>query len=163
MAEPLSIATVSLDGGGRIGICRLPGMLGHLDSDVREIVDWNPAIVVSMTERSEMERCGSGGLGAELAKASIDWVHLPIRDYGAPSDDSARAWPVLAARLHKLLGEGRAVLLHCRGGQGRSGMIALRLLVDRGEGTRAALARLRSARPGAVETDDQMAWASAGR
>jgi hypothetical protein len=41
-------------------------------------------------------------------------------------------------------------------------MIALRILVERGEGGEAALARLRSVRPGAVETPEQLAWASAG-
>jgi hypothetical protein len=163
MDEALSIATVSIDGGGRIGLCRLPGLLGDLGSDIRAIVDWNPKIVVSMTDKSEMDRCGSGNLGADLAKASIDWFHLPIRDYGAPDDNGAMAWPGLAARLHKVLREGGSVLLHCRGGRGRSGMIALRLLVERGESAKVALGHLRSARPGAVETDAQLAWASAGR
>jgi hypothetical protein len=162
MAQALSIGTLLLDGGGRIGICRLPGLLGDLRSDIEAIVDWSPRIVVSMTEKSEMDRCGSGQLGAELTKAGIGWFHLPIRDYGAPNDDSAAAWPGLARRLHRVLDEGGAVLLHCRGGQGRSGMIALRLLVERGAGTRSALARLRAARPGAVETEAQMAWASDG-
>ena len=41
-------------------------------------------------------------------------------------------------------------------------MIALRLLVERGADGHDALANLRSVRPGAVETDDQLAWALAG-
>jgi protein-tyrosine phosphatase len=162
MEQALSIAALPLDGGGRIGICRLPGLRGDLASDVRVIVEWQPKIVISMAERPEMEQCGSENLAAELAKAGIDWFHLPIRDYGAPDGNSATAWPDLATRLHKVLDEGGAVLLHCRGGLGRSGMIALRLLVERGEGAEAALARLRLARPGAVETPEQLAWASAG-
>ena len=40
-------------------------------------------------------------------------------------------------------------------------MIALRLLVERGADPEAALKRLRAVRPGAVETDDQFAWAVA--
>jgi protein-tyrosine phosphatase len=162
MAEALAIATVSLENGGRLGICRMPGLSGDLASDVRAIVDWKPRIVVSMTEQAEMNRYGGGNLATLLADASIEWRHLPIRDYGEPQGASRDAWPKLAAHLHKVLDEGRAVLLHCRGGQGRSGMIALRLLVERGEDASGALARLRSARPHAVETDAQMTWASAG-
>ena len=60
------------------------------------------------------------------------------------------------------LARGEGLLLHCRGGQGRSGMIALRLLVERGEAPDAGLTRLRQARPGAVETAAQLAWASGG-
>ena len=115
-----------------------------------------------MTERAEMDRYGGGDLVALLASASIEWRHLPIRDYGEPQGTSRDDWPKLAARLHEVLDEGGTVLLHCRGGQGRSGMIALRLLVERGEDTSSALARLRSGRPRAVETDAQLAWASAG-
>jgi len=162
MAEPLSIATVSLAGGGRLGICRLPGLTGDLASDVRAIVDWKPRIVVSMTEQAEMERHGGGDLARLLAGASIEWHHLPIRDYGEPQNASRDAWPKLAAHLHEVLDARGAILLHCHGGRGRSGMIALRLLVERGEDANSALARLRSARPHAVETEAQLAWASAG-
>jgi hypothetical protein len=162
MIEAFSIATVSLDGGGRIGICRLPGLSGDLASDVKAVVEWRPAIVVSMTEQAEMDRCGSGRLGAALADAAIEWFHLPIRDYGGLEAEGKAAWPGLAMRLHGILDDGGAVLLHCRGGMGRSGMIALRILVERGEEASRALARLRSARPGAVETPAQFLWASNG-
>jgi hypothetical protein len=39
-------------------------------------------------------------------------------------------------------------------------MIALRLMVEDGEAPDAALARLRAARPCAVETNAQMRWAT---
>ena len=107
-----------------------------------------------------MDRGGCGNLGARLAQAAIGWFHLPIRDYGGPEGTSRESWPNLAARLHETLDKGGAVLLHCRGGQGRSGMIALRLLVERGEEVNRALAQIRAVRPGAVETDAQVQWAS---
>ena len=40
-------------------------------------------------------------------------------------------------------------------------MIALRLMVERGEASSVAFERLRALRPGAVETDAQRAWAEA--
>lgn len=162
MGEALTIATVPIAGGGRIGVCPLPGRFGDLASDLNAIIEWHPEIVVSMTVQAEMDRCGAGNLGALLADASIDWVHLPIRDYGGPTGANKEAWPGLAARIHGVLDQGGAVLLHCRGGHGRSGMIALRILVERGEDVDKALARLRAARPGAVEGEAQLAWASQG-
>jgi len=53
--------------------------------------------------------------------------------------------------------------VHCRGGCGRSGMIALRLMIEIGEAADDALARLRAVRPCAVETPQQLRWATAGR
>ena len=54
------------------------------------------------------------------------------------------------------------MLVHCRGGCGRSGMAVLRLMVEAGEAPEEALARLRAVRPCAVETEAQMDWARRG-
>ncbi|MCT7373853.1 hypothetical protein [Chelativorans salis] len=162
MSTAFAIATVSVESGGRVGVCALPGRFGDLASDVFTIAAWRAEIVVSMTEEAEMKEYGAHGLGALLADAAIDWAHLPIRDYGGPSGIAEEAWPALAARLHDILDRGGGVVLHCKGGQGRSGMVALRLLVERGEPVEEALARLRAIRPGAVEGRAQLIWASQG-
>ncbi len=151
--EPFVIATLPLAGGGRLGVCRLP----WLPEDLAPILAWRPAAVVSMTELAEMGPCM--GLEQAAGAAGIAWLHLPIRDFSGPGGAAREAWPEVARRLHGILDGGGSVLLHCRGGKGRSGMIALRLMVERGEAADVALARLRRARPGAVETAEQLAWA----
>ncbi|MGL4974041.1 MAG: tyrosine-protein phosphatase [Bosea sp. (in: a-proteobacteria)] len=158
--EPFTIATLTLANGARIGICRLPGRSGDLAGDVARIADWDAALVVSMTEADEMAAKGAGGLDAALYEASIGWRHFPIKDYGAPADADTR-WPPLSRELHAALDQGKAVLLHCAGGKGRSGMVALRLLTERGVEPEAALAMIRDVRPGAIETEEQVAWGSA--
>jgi len=153
------IVTIDLGEGGRIGVCPLPGGDGDLSGDMETVCAWNPAIVLSMTEQKEMDACGSGKLGEELNRFEIDWVHFPVPDFGGPAEKESCFWPELAQRLHRILDRGDAVLLHCRGGRGRSGMIALRLMIERGEDPDKALSRLREKRPGAVETDEQRQWA----
>ena len=162
MSERFAIATIAVEGGGRLGISPLPGRCGALASDLDVIADWNPELVVSLTERAEMNEFGAGDLAAGLAARDIDWSHLPIRDLGPPDGAGAASWPRLSRRINAILDDRGGVLLHCRGGKGRSGMILLRLLVERGEAVQHALARLRAARPGAVETDAQMSWARGG-
>jgi protein-tyrosine phosphatase len=88
----------------------MPGLFGELGSDVMAIAEWRPTLVFSLTEHSEMQQQGSENLGVVLANAGIDWLHLPIRDYGAPEGNSRNAWPHLAARLHKILNEGGSIL-----------------------------------------------------
>jgi hypothetical protein len=159
--EPFTIATLELPGGGRLGLCRLPGRSGALQADLAAIRDWGGAVIVSMTEADEMARKGAADLPAGAAEAGMAWRHFPIRDYGAPADADTR-WPPLSAQLHAHLDRGESVLLHCAGGKGRSGMVALRLMTERGVPPDAALAAIRAARPGAVETDAQQGWGSAG-
>ena len=47
------------------------------------------------------------------------------------------------------------LLVHCRGGLGRAGTIAARLLVELGMEPKQAIASVRAVRPGAIETSDQ--------
>jgi protein-tyrosine phosphatase len=160
--EGFTIASLSVQGGGTIGLCRLPGRSGDLAGDVNLLTKWNPSVVVSLTEYAEMAELGAGQLPSSLSARGINWAHLPIKDFGVPEGAVAAEWPALSARLHQALDQGQNVLLHCRGGLGRSGMIALRLLVERGEFFDGALACVRASRPGAVETEAQKSWA-AGR
>ena len=154
-----SIATLGLEEGGRIGVCPLPGRYNLLAEDIETIAAWDPSTVLTLTEMSEMEDMGCEKLGSLLETRGITWKHLPIRDWSGLSDHNAAYWPTLSGQLHAALDRGEGVLTHCRGGQGRSGMIALRLLVERGIEPDTALERLRHVRPGAVETPAQMRWA----
>lgn len=158
--EPFRISDLTFGNGARLGLCRLPGRSGDLAGDIEAIRLWSPAIVVSMTETAEMAEKGAGDLIPELGRISIAHAHFPIRDFGAPESADPR-WPALSSRLHALLDEGGAVLLHCLGGKGRSGMVAMRLMTERGIAGPDALTGIRHVRSGAVETPEQEAWASA--
>lgn len=156
--EQLEIAEVYCSTGGRIGICRLPGRFGRFSADLDEIRLWAPDFVVTMTTQMEMDQANAADLGKQLETLGIGWVHLPVADYGGIGEDNARRWSCVSLELQKILNDGGRVLVHCRGGHGRSGMMALRLLVEQGERPEDAVIRIREARPGAIETDEQMAW-----
>jgi len=81
-----------------------------------------------------------------------------VADFGVPKDDAT--WDGVALQLLELLRQSKRVLVHCKGGCGRSGMAVLRLMIAAGEEPAQALARLRAVRPCAVETEAQLAWAS---
>lgn len=159
LTEPFIIHEIDHGTGGRIALCRLPGRSGHLAEDVTAIAVWRPALLLSLTEREEADTCGAQGLGDLLAARGIRHLRYPIRDFGTPETKDIH-WPMLSPELHGYLDRGDAILLHCLGGKGRSGMIAMRLLVERGLAAGEALERVRTARAGAVETAEQEAWAA---
>ena len=151
-ALQLGIPTITA-GAGRIGIMPLPD-----EESIQDIADWGATLVVSMTTPREMD----GPLAPHLAPRGIAWEHLPIVDFGAPQSDTQREWTRIAPAIIARIAAGEGVIVHCRGGCGRSGMIALRLLVEMGEQPEVALSRLRAVRPCAVETREQYDWAAAG-
>lgn len=148
-------------GGGWLGLCPMPGRAGDYAGDLAKVTQWAPAMVVSMTVDAELTM-GAATLPADLRAAGIVWRHLPVADFAAESTALAQDWASVAAEARAVLAGGGRVLFHCHGGCGRSGMAVLRLLVELGEAPEAALARLRRARPCAVETGDQYDWAAKG-
>jgi ADP-ribosyl-[dinitrogen reductase] hydrolase len=59
--------------------------------------------------------------------------------------------------LHDVLKRGGSIVAHCRGGRGRSGLVAARLLVELGWEPEDAIGAIRSANPKAIETPAQEA------
>lgn len=145
--------------GGTVAITPMPGRTRHYYTDWLRLMDWRPDLVLTMTSQAELDRKGAGTLGTDLANEGVDWLHLPVPDFGVPL---TMDWPAVRDRSLEVLGRKGRVLVHCFGGCGRSGMMVLRLMIAAGEAPDAALTRLRAVRPCAVETDDQMRWACGG-
>jgi protein-tyrosine phosphatase len=146
-------------GGGELALSPMPGRTRHYYTDWLHLLAWRPDLVLTMTTQAELDRKGAGTLGSDLRNEGIGWLHLPVPDFGVPE---ALDWPYVRDEVLATLKQNGRVLVHCFGGCGRSGMIVLRMMIAAGETSDAALARLRSIRPCAVETDDQMRWACQG-
>jgi ADP-ribosyl-[dinitrogen reductase] hydrolase len=83
------------------------------------------------------------------------WFHLPVADVSTPDEGFEQNWVLADDALRTLLRNGRDVLVHCRGGLGRAGTIAARLLIELGMEPAIAIGRVRAVRPGAIETREQ--------
>lgn len=158
----LVIAELPL-GGGVLGIGPMPGRGAAYPADLRDLLAWGPGLALTMTTAEELAAKGAEGLPRDLAESGVQWIHLPIGDYGAPSGATLAAWPEASARARAVLAAGGKVWVHCMGGCGRSGTAALRLMVEVGEEPEPALKRLRAVRPCAVETPEQYHWAAGAR
>mgnify|MGYP005855243075 CR=1 FL=1 len=134
-----------------------PPWARDLAVDLRAIRAWGAGALVSLTEAREEADLGVAGLGAACDRAGLDRYHLPIRDVSVPDDRFESLWVWAGRDLRRRLRAGEDIVLHCRGGLGRSGLIAGRLLVEMGADPDAAIAAIRAARPGAVETRAQEA------
>ena len=165
--SPLQIAQVLSPpaGGGRIGITLCPGkwqarsVSGNwqrdMDTDLQAIRQWGAAAVVTLMPHDELVACQAGHIGAACEQQGMEWYHLPIQDVNVPTPEFETAWLYAGLRLREHLRQGRHVLVHCRGGLGRSGTIAARLLAELGREPDEAVEAVRAARPGAIETLQQ--------
>jgi protein-tyrosine phosphatase len=146
-------------GGGVIALSPMPGGDGDVGRDLLSVIAWRPDLVVTLVEQAELDAEGAADLDASLAQAGVDWRHLPMVDFGTPSVSDDPDWDDVIGNVVVRLSAGDRILVHCRGGCGRSGMAVLRVMIAAGEDADAALLRLRTVRPCAIETDAQMQWA----
>src|SRR5258708_4648592 len=166
LTHPLQIAVVTAGPEfGRVGIAFCPGkydqhaMSGYWDRDLAldldAVRDWGAAAVVTLLEPKELILLRVERLGEEVLRRNILWFHLPIVDVSIPDERFERQWDVAGEELRSMLRRRSDVLVHCRGGLGRAGTIAARLLVELGMEPTKAIASVRAVRPGAIETSDQ--------
>ena len=101
--------------------------------DVAAIRDWGASAVVTLIEDHEFEMLGVESLPEAIRGAGIEWHHLPVKDVSrARSTYSRRAGCTRVRGCGERLRAGERVLVHCRGGLGRAGSVAARLLVEFG-------------------------------
>lgn len=162
LTDPLRIDHAEAPGGGKIGMTFCPGkkqahaVSGPWDRDLAldlaRIQAWGAVAVVTLMEDFELADCRVGTIGAAVEALGMEWHNLPITDVDVPRKPFEAGWVQSGPRLRHHLLEGRSVLLHCRGGLGRTGTIAARLLIELGVPARDAIAKVRAARPGTIET-----------
>lgn len=151
---------------GEIGMTFCPGRKGavslgyydrDLETDLRAIKDWGAEILVSLIEEHEYQMVGIGDFDTKLPEG-LKHLKMPIPDGGTPDEAWERRWEVGGRAVREVLSRGGKVCLHCMGGLGRTGMIAARLLVEFGLTPDEAIAQVRKARPGTIETAGQVRY-----
>lgn len=166
--HPLEIAEVRASPAhGRIGITFCPGKhdpaalsgawARDLAVDLDAIAAWRARLVVTLVEPAELVALRVPRLGEEVLARGLDWRLLPIPDYSVPSAAFERRWEGEGRAVRALLRGGGDVVVHCKGGLGRAGMIAARLLAELGVEPLRAIREVRRARKGAIETPSQLA------
>jgi len=126
-----------------------------LDIDLDAAVAWGASAVISLIEDHEFDLLKVPGLGSAVEARGMRWFHLPIRDIKRPDSRFLDQWQVDGPQIHQILNDGGSVVLHCRGGLGRTGTVAAQILVETGIDPTDAIVKVRQARPGAIETTDQ--------
>lgn len=165
-SHPLQIAEVRHKYfPGVVGITFCPGKKqgdarsGSWDRDLTADLDvvrqWGASVVMSLIEDHEMTALHVENLGPQIEARGMKWIHLPIVDVSVPDHRFQSGWLSARSSVLGLLKSGGRVIVHCKGGLGRAGMISARILTELGVPVERAIELVKEARPGAIETPEQ--------
>ncbi len=133
MFTPTPFRPVSLPPGvtGRLYLHSLPGRYEPFAQAHAALERRGVTAVVSLLSLEEIQR--KSAEYAEAVKSQTlpcAWEALPIPDFGVPSD--REEFGALVERLAKALRAGERVLIHCGAGIGRTGTLAVCVLLALG-------------------------------
>jgi protein-tyrosine phosphatase len=149
---------------GRIGMTFAPGKIDRssvprwsrdLGADLARLAgEYGANVLVSLVEDLELERLGIPSLVRDASLAGIETIRFPMVDGRAPR--SVPATRAVVTNLMERAERGDHIVIHCRAGLGRTGLLAACCLIARGHAPDAAVTIVRAARAGTVETAEQM-------
>lgn len=111
---------------------------------------------VSLLEGTEFNDLGLDGFEGQSQRRGISLIKFPIHDVSVPT--SMKSFAKMIREIVRQLNDGKRVVVHCKGGLGRTGLAAACVIVAASRSrisSTEAIKIVRQARPGAVETIQQ--------
>lgn len=142
---------------GKLALAARPRGGDWLPDEVAGWHDAGIATVLSLLTPGEEEDLGLTDEAGEVKRQGLKFISFPIPDLQVPPSESDVA--AVVENLDSDLSSGKNVVIHCRQGIGRSGLMAACLLVTRGLSSGAAVDAVSAARGTQIpETPEQRRW-----
>ncbi|WP_375055398.1 tyrosine-protein phosphatase [Zobellella sp. DQSA1] len=139
------------EGQGRLILTPCPGTKeATLDASLTQLGEAGAAAVLTLMPEAEMEKHRVTAM-PELCRAlGLAWFHLPVEDDAAPEGAFEQAWSEARDEVLALLAQGRDIAIHCKGGSGRTGLMAAIILLALEVPLSEAVQRVQALRPKAL-------------
>lgn len=107
--------------------------------------------LVTLMSDAELQENGVAKLGVAVKELGLEWYQLPIEDDQAPDDSFEARLREIRHQLDAVLASNKALAIHCKGGSGRTGLFAARLLIESGMPRSEAIKWVQELRPRAIQ------------
>lgn len=151
---------------GHLGMTFAPGMWAgsvqgrwerDLETDMQALEEEHKTdVLVSLMEDHEYHGYRIPELLEQNRIGNIEILRFAIEDMSVPHEAETHEFRAVIEEIIQRLEQGQSVVVHCRGGLGRTGTVAACVLVALGNHSASeAIAATRAARKGTVQTPEQ--------
>ena len=124
---------LNLDNGARLIFTPCPGTReASLQDSLKTLQAAGADAVITLMPGAELAHFNADALPAECEALGLAWFQLPVEDDCAPETPFAEAFANHKADLLARLAAGQTLAIHCRGGSGRTRVMAGILLLGGG-------------------------------
>lgn len=116
--------------------------------------------VITLMPDSELSANGAEQIAQRCQALDLAWYHLPVADEQVPLEDFGQGWKASRPAILEHLRAGRSLAIHCKGGSGRTGLIAARILIETGIPRTQAITLVQALRPKAIQHPVHINWIS---
>ncbi|HUE93451.1 tyrosine-protein phosphatase [Pseudomonas sp.] len=158
MSHPFDVLSIP-NRTGRLIFTPCPGTKdSSIDSALSTLKQAGADAVLTLMPSSELAQNVASELPELCGAQGLSWLHLPVADEQVPQADFDAAWPVAMAQIAELLTADKAIAIHCKGGSGRTGLIAARILIELGIARGEAISLVQALRPKAIQHPAHAGW-----
>ena len=138
--------------GGALIFTPCPGTKdASLSDSLAQLKAAGAEAVITLMPHDEMVRNGVATLPDACSSTQLQWFHFPIEDDTSPGEEFRQAWEADKGRVFEILDRSGTVAIHCKGGSGRTGLMAAITLCERGMHHDQILDQVKSLRPNALK------------
>ncbi|BCE03114.1 protein-tyrosine phosphatase family protein [Marinicellulosiphila megalodicopiae] len=129
-----------------------------LKQSLVELKNAGASAVLTLMLESEIYELGVTELKTLCEELDMQWIHLPIVDEGAPEETFELLWSQFKHEIHAILNDKESIAIHCKGGSGRTGIVAGKILLERGANFDSTIEQIKALRPNAFSHDVQVEY-----
>lgn len=140
--------TLPLPQGGNLIFTPCPGTKGvNLQASISQLKLAGAQAIITLMPDEEMTRYEVEALPEACQQHDLKWFHLPVEDDTAPRADFQHEWESQRQQVHNILDQNGTLVIHCKGGSGRTGLMAAIILLERGFTIQQAVSLVKTTRP----------------
>ena len=149
MTHPYDV--LELNSGAKFIFTPCPGTKNSdLVASIKTLKSAGATAIISLLPDSEIDALSVPNLGQEISDQGMTWYQLPVVDDCAPEQLFFDAFNHVKDDLLNRYKAGETLAIHCRGGSGRTGLMAAILLLESGESWGNIKPQIQALRPKAL-------------